>query len=85
MPVVRHGDSIYAAEVIPFRVHCCSFTRKGAIARAREWYVNLIAEYEAAGRLAQLAQECECLSGPDRSTISRSPNRCSRFRGTPSG
>ena len=85
MPVVRHGDSIYAAEVIPLRVQCCSFTRKGAIARAGEWFANLVAAYEATCRLAQLVQECECLQGPDRSTISRSPNCCSRCRGTPSG
>ena len=52
--------------VIPFRVPCYSFTREGAIARAREWFVNLVAEYEAAGRQAQLVQEYERLSGPDR-------------------
>ena len=62
----RHSDSLYAAMVIPFRVPCYSFTREGAIARAREWFVNLVAEYEAAGRQAQLVQEYEHLSGPDR-------------------
>ena len=45
---------------------CYSFTRDGAIARAREWFVDLIAKYEATGRLPQLVQECERLSGPDR-------------------
>ena len=38
----RHGDSLYAAEVIPFRAHCYSFTREGAIARTRERFVNFL-------------------------------------------
>ena len=64
--IEKQGEGFYAAEVIPFRVPCYPFTREGAIARAREWFVNLIAQYEATGRLAQLVQECERLSGPDR-------------------
>ena len=64
--IKRHGDSIYTGEVIPFRVPCYSFTRDGAIARAREWFVDLIAQYEATGRLAELVEKCERLSGPDR-------------------
>ena len=64
--IKRHGDSLYTGEVIPFRVPCYSFTRDGAIARAREWFVDLIAQYEATGRLAELVEKCERLEGPDR-------------------
>ena len=64
--IQRHGDNLYTAEVIPFRVPCYSFTREGAVARAREWFVNLVAAYEATGRQAQLVQECSRVSGPDR-------------------
>ena len=64
--IKRHGDSLYTGEVIPFRVPCYSFTRDGAIARAREWFVDLIAKYEATGGLPELVEKCERLSGPDR-------------------
>ena len=64
--IEKHCDNLYTAEVIPFRVPCYSFTREGAIARAREWFANLVAEYEATGRLGQLVEKCERLSGPDR-------------------
>ena len=40
--IKRHGDSLYTGEVIPFRVPCYSFTREGAVARARAWFVNFL-------------------------------------------
>ncbi len=67
--IEKQGDSLYVASMIPFRVPCYSFTREGAIARAREWFVNLIAKYEATGRLADLVEKCERLDGPDRVDI----------------
>ena len=67
--LAERGDNLYAATIMLFHVTGYASTREGAIARAREGFVNLVAAYEADGNLAQLVVEYECLKRPGASSL----------------
>ena len=67
--VAERGDNQYTATIMPFHVIGYASTRKGASARAREGFANLVAAYEADGNMAQLVDEYERLKRTGASSL----------------